>query len=79
MKMMRNVLLINAHHKYDGASNGSLNKTLTNVIENEALQRGYEFCGAEALPSFSCLDVIKAPDIENDIKSLKDQLLKVLA
>ena len=38
----------------------------------------YEFCGVEALPSFSCLDVIKAPDIENDIKSLQNQLIKVL-
>jgi modulator of drug activity B len=37
----------------------------------------YEFCGVEALPSFSCLDVIKAPDVENDIRRLRAQLRKL--
>jgi len=31
----------------------------------------YKFCGAEILPSFSCYDVKKNADVENDIKRLK--------
>jgi modulator of drug activity B len=31
----------------------------------------YKFCGAEVLPSFSCYDVMKNADVENDIKRLK--------
>jgi len=34
----------------------------------------YEFCGVTALPSFSCLDVIKKPDIERDTERLKQHL-----
>ena len=37
----------------------------------------YKFCGVEILPSFSCYDVMKAPDVENDIKRLKQHLAKV--
>ncbi len=44
-------------------------KTVDDVfINNTAV---YKFCGAEILPSFSCYDVMKTPDIENDIKRLK--------
>ena len=32
---MKKVLLINAHHKYDGLANGQLNDTLTHVIADE--------------------------------------------
>ena len=35
----------------------------------------YKFCGMEILPSFSCHDVMKSPDIGND----KDRLRKHLA
>jgi modulator of drug activity B len=28
----------------------------------------YKFCGADVLPSFSCHDVIEAPQFENDVK-----------
>ncbi len=31
----------------------------------------YKFCGAEVLPSFSCYNVMKNADVENDIKRLK--------
>lgn len=34
----------------------------------------YRFCGAEILPSFSCYDVKKAPQVENDIRRLKQHL-----
>jgi len=34
----------------------------------------YKFCGAEILPSFSCFDVMKNPDIEGDIEGLKTHL-----
>jgi len=37
----------------------------------------YKFCGAEILPSFSCYDVMKAPDVENDIERLKQHLINV--
>ena len=29
----------------------------------------YKFCGSEILPSFSCYDVVKNPNIEEDIKN----------
>lgn len=38
----------------------------------------YKFCGAEILPSFSCYDVMKNPNIESDMKRLKEHLKKVL-
>lgn len=31
----------------------------------------YKFCGMEILPSFSCHDVMKAPDMEGDMASLR--------
>ncbi len=34
----------------------------------------YRFCGAEILPSFSCYDVLKNADVDNDIKRLKKRL-----
>ena len=34
----------------------------------------YKFCGVEILPAFSCFDVLKAPDIEGDIKRLRKLL-----
>ncbi len=34
----------------------------------------YKFCGAEILPSFSCFDVMKGADVENDLKRLKEQI-----
>lgn len=36
----------------------------------------YKFCGVEVLPSFSCFDVMKAPDISADFARLKQQLTK---
>jgi len=38
----------------------------------------YKFCGAEILPSFSCYNVMKSPDVENDIKRVKQHLNSVL-
>jgi len=37
----------------------------------------YKFCGAEILPSFSCYDVMKNADVENDIKRFKQHLDRV--
>ncbi len=37
----------------------------------------YKFCGVEVLPSFSCYDVMKDPDVEGDIKRLKQHLISV--
>ncbi len=37
----------------------------------------YKFCGAEILPSFSCCDVVKEPDVEGDIERLKQHLSSV--
>lgn len=34
----------------------------------------YRFCGAEILPSFSCYDVKKAPQVESDLLRLKQHL-----
>jgi modulator of drug activity B len=34
----------------------------------------YKFCGVEILPSFSCHDVMKAPDIEGDMARLRQHL-----
>ena len=34
----------------------------------------YAFCGMEALPSFSCFDVFKAPTIEDDMARLRAHL-----
>lgn len=36
----------------------------------------YKFCGAKDLPSFSCFDVLKNPDIYGDLVRLKQQLAK---
>ena len=37
----------------------------------------YKFCGAEILPSFSCYDVMKEPDVESDIQRVKQHLINV--
>ncbi len=37
----------------------------------------YKFCGAEILPSFSCYDVMKEPNVESDIERLKQHLLNI--
>jgi len=37
----------------------------------------YKFCGAEILPSFSCHDVLKSPDIERDTERIKAHLQKI--
>lgn len=38
----------------------------------------YKFCGVEIVPSFSCFDVVKNPDVENDIKRLKKHIHQFL-
>lgn len=38
----------------------------------------YKFCGVEIVPSFSCFDVVKNPDVENDIKRLQKHLSEYL-
>lgn len=38
----------------------------------------YKFCGAEILPSFSCHDVMKAPDVEADIARLRKHLATIV-
>ncbi len=51
-------------------------KTVDDVfIANTAV---YKFCGAEILPSFSCHDVMKNPDVEGDLKRLKEHLDNVI-
>lgn len=37
----------------------------------------YKFCGVEILPTFSFFDVMKNPQINNDIESLKQQLSQI--
>lgn len=34
----------------------------------------YKFCGAEIVPSFSCFNVVKAPDIAGDVERLRNHL-----
>lgn len=34
----------------------------------------YKFCGMDILPSFSCHDIVKAPDIEGDMQRLRKHL-----
>ena len=47
-------------------------KTVDDVfVANTA---NYKFCGAQILPSFSCHDVVKQPDIEGDIARLRRHL-----
>ncbi len=49
-------------------------KTVDDIfVSNTA---SYKFCGAEVLPSFSCHDVFKAPDIEGDMEGLRKHLAK---
>lgn len=38
----------------------------------------YKFCGVEILPSFSCHDVMKAPDVDGDIARLRQHLAAIL-
>ncbi len=37
----------------------------------------YKFCGAEILPSFSCYNIMKNPEIENDIERIKKHLSNI--
>lgn len=37
----------------------------------------YKFCGVDILPSFSCYNVMKAPDVEGDIKRIRQHLADV--
>ena len=51
-------------------------KTVDDVfVANTA---NYKFFGAEILPSFSCHDVMKAPDVEGDIERLRKHLAAVI-
>ncbi|MFZ6760407.1 NAD(P)H-dependent oxidoreductase [Undibacterium sp. Ji50W] len=38
----------------------------------------YKFCGMDILPSFSCHDVVKAPDVPGDIERLRQHLASLL-
>lgn len=38
----------------------------------------YKFCGTEVLPTFSCFDVMKTPDIDSDVLRLKEHLRRYL-
>ncbi|MFZ6642300.1 NAD(P)H-dependent oxidoreductase [Undibacterium sp. TC4M20W] len=51
-------------------------KTVDDVfIANTA---NYKFCGVDVLPAFSCHDVIKQPDIDNDMARLRAHLANVI-
>ncbi len=47
-------------------------KTVDDVFV--AMTTVYKFCGAEVVPSFSCYDVMKNADVENDIVKYKKHL-----
>ena len=49
-------------------------KSVDDVMVNYTAS--YKFCGVEILPSFSCFDVMKNPDIDGDLTRLKQQLAK---
>lgn len=38
----------------------------------------YKFCGMEVLPSFSCHDIFKAPDVQGDIERLRLHLAELI-
>ena len=38
----------------------------------------YKFCGVDILPSFSCYNVVKEPQFENDVERLRKHLATVL-
>lgn len=38
----------------------------------------YKFCGMEVLPSFSCHDIFKAPDVQGDIERLRHHLAELV-
>jgi len=40
------------------------------------LHKAFQFLGMEPLPSFSCHDVLKAPDVENDLARFRHHLEK---
>lgn len=51
-------------------------KTVDDVfVSNTA---NYKFCGVEILPSFSCHDVMKQPDVEGDVARLRVHLARVI-
>ena len=47
-------------------------KSVDDVMVNYTAS--YKFCSVEILPSFSCFDVMKNPDIDSDFVRLKQQL-----
>ncbi len=51
-------------------------KTVDEVyISNTAV---YKFCGAEILPSFSCYDVMKSPEIEAEFERIKEHMKQIV-
>ncbi|MCP3666099.1 MAG: flavodoxin family protein [Gammaproteobacteria bacterium] len=50
-----------------------------NTVDDQfvAITSAYKFCGFEILPSFSCFDVRKNPDIEMDIRRLNQHLSRI--
>lgn len=52
-------------------------KTVDDVFINNTAN--YRFCGVDILPSFSCHDAVKAPDVEGDIQRLRKHLATVFA
>lgn len=47
-------------------------KTVDEVFASNTAN--YKFCGVEILPSFSCHDVVKQPDISADMERLREHL-----
>lgn len=43
------------------------------------LHKNFQFCGMEAIPSFSCHDVLKNAEVENDLERLRQHLTKVFS
>ncbi len=37
----------------------------------------YKFCGVEILPSFSCFDIVKVPDFDNDVIRYRQHLSRL--
>jgi len=51
-------------------------KTVDDVfVQNTA---NYKFCGMQILPSFSCYDVVKNPQIDADIERLRKRLSEII-
>jgi modulator of drug activity B len=50
-------------------------KTVDDVFVNNTAN--YKFCGVDILPSFSCHNVMKEPDVAADIGRLRKHLAKM--